>query len=81
MEKRPEGQLDGHLEKQLDGRLERRIAHAAVAGALLLSGLACDNEDQRDVEEGVNQIEKGAEDVVDDADKELDKLDSDGKDD
>ena len=62
---------------------KRRIANAAVAGALLLgsAGLAaCDNEDQKDVEEGVNDVEKGAEDVVNDAEKELDKLDTDGKD-
>ena len=50
-----------------------RLVHAALAGTLLLGagGLAaCDNEDQRDIEE-----------IGDEADKEIDKLDEDGKDD
>lgn len=50
-----------------------RFVNAALAGALLLgsTGLAaCDREDEQDAEE-----------IIDDADKELDKLDTDGKDD
>ena len=52
---------------------KRRLVSAALAGSVLFgsAGLAaCDREDQQDVEE-----------TVEDADKELDKLDTDGKDD
>jgi hypothetical protein len=42
---------------------------------------ACDNEDMRDVEEGVNDAERGVEDAVDEADDAIDKADTDGKDD
>jgi hypothetical protein len=51
----------------------RRAAPALLAGSLLIGAggmVACDNEDKKDAEE-----------IVNDADKELDKLDSDGKDD
>ena len=53
--------------------LGRKLARLACAGMLLfgVAGLAaCDNEDQRDVQE-----------VGEEADKQLDKLDNDGKDD
>ena len=60
--------------------IRRRITATALAGALLLAPVACDNEDQRDLEEGVNDVEKGAEDIVNDAEKELDQIDTDGKD-
>lgn len=58
--------------------------------ALLMTGLvavasptfvACDNEDMRDIEEGVNDAERGVEDAVDEADDAVDKADTDGKDD
>ncbi len=42
---------------------------------------ACDNEDMRDIEEGVNDAEEGVEDAVKDADEAIDKADTDGKDD
>lgn len=42
---------------------------------------ACDNEDVRDIEEGVNEAEQGVEDAVDDAEDAIDKADTDGKDD
>jgi hypothetical protein len=51
----------------------RRVASALTAASLLMGAgslAACDREDRKDVEEGVNEV-----------DKELDKLDSDGKDD
>ena len=50
-----------------------RMASAAMAATLLLGGgslAACDNEDQKDVQE-----------VGDEAEKDLDNLDKDGKDD
>ena len=50
----------------------QRILRAALAASLLVGAgglVACDNEDQRDVQE-----------IGEDVDKELDKLDSDGKD-
>ena len=62
----------------------RRIVNAALAGTLLLgsAGLAaCDNEDQKDVEEVGNDVQEGAEDAVNDAEKEIDQQDKDGKDD
>lgn len=49
------------------------LVRAAMVGALLLGAggvAACDNEDQRDIQE-----------IGEEADKELDKLDNDGKDD
>ena len=62
----------------------RKMVNVALAGALALAPLglgACDNEDQKDVEEVGNEIEKGAEDAANEAEKEVDKLDDDGKDD
>lgn len=52
--------------------MRERLARSAVAIAVVLSmgATACDREDQRDVEEVGNDIEKG-----------VDDLDSDGKDD
>ena len=52
--------------------MRERLLRLGVAACLLVpaGAIACDKEDQRDIEEGVN-----------DADKEIDKLDSDGKDD
>lgn len=67
----------GYIAEELDEEgvavEKRRLAAITLAGALLLSPgalAACDREDQKDVEE-----------TVEDADKELDKLDTDGKDD
>jgi hypothetical protein len=53
--------------------MNKKLASAALAGGLMLSafsGVACDNEDEKDIEEVGNNVEEG----VDDAD-------SDGKDD
>ena len=52
--------------------MARRIPSALVAAVLMLgaTGVACDKEDRQDVKE-----------VGNDVDKEVDKLDSDGKDD
>ena len=52
--------------------MARKIPSALVAAVLMLSGagVACDKEDKQDVKEVGNDVEK-----------EVDKLDSDGKDD
>jgi len=52
-------------------RTRRRVAHLTLAAALLVApGLAaCDREDQRDVEEEVENL-----------DQQVDQLDTDGKD-
>ena len=47
-----------------------RIGLALCLSIPLAAGVACDREDERDIQEGVN-----------DADKQIDKLDNDGKDD
>ena len=62
----------------------RRIASAALAAALVVpSGalVACDAEDRRDVEEGVNNVKDKAKDVAEEAEKRADQADTDGKDD
>ncbi len=49
----------------------RKFAAACSAALMLSLGVAaCDREDARDVREGINDVEKG-----------VDELDSDGKDD
>ena len=60
------------VERRASMRKERFVGSALAAVVLLgSSGLvACDKEDRKDVEE-----------ITNDADKELDNLDSDGKDD
>ena len=52
--------------------MKEKLLRLGLAGLLLLpaGAIACDKEDQKDVEE-----------VGDDIDKEVDQLDSDGKDD
>ena len=53
--------------------VRNRVARFVLAAMLLAPGAtlaACDREDARDVQEGVN-----------DADRQIDKLDTDGKDD
>lgn len=43
---------------------------------------ACDREDRKDIEEGVNQVEEGAEDLGNEVEKGIDQnIDTDGKDD
>ncbi len=62
--------------------MRRRVAPAVVAGMIALSGLgvACDREDVRDVEEGVNDVRRGAEEVGEEVEQEIDEADTDGKD-
>lgn len=52
--------------------MRNKLAPALVAAALLIgaTGVACDKEDNKDVREVGNDVEKG-----------VDELDSDGKDD
>ena len=53
--------------------MNKKLASFALSGTLalsVLSGVACDKEDQKDVEE-----------IGDNIDKEVDNLDDDGKDD
>ena len=61
-------------------RIARLLLAALVGSASLVLG-ACDNEDMRDVEEGVNDVERGVEDAVEDAEDAVDEADTDGKDD
>ena len=53
----------------------------ALVGFASPALVSCDNEDMRDVEEGVNDVERGVEDAVEDAEDAVDKADTDGKDD
>jgi hypothetical protein len=50
--------------------MNRKILSVMVAAGVLLGGVACDKEDERDVQEVGNEVEKG-----------VDELDNDGKDD
>ena len=61
-------------------RLVRLLLTALIGSASLVLG-ACDNEDARDIEEGVNDVERGVEDAVEDAEDAVDEADTDGKDD
>ena len=64
--------------------MRRSIASTALAATLLLPAgalVACDAEDRRDVEEGVNNVKKKAEDVANEVEKRADQADTDGKDD
>ncbi len=63
--------------------MRRRLLAAATAASLALggAGLACDREDVQDVEEGVENVEKGVEEVGEEVEKQVDKADTDGKDD
>lgn len=65
--------------------LKKRFAAGGVAVALLASSgslIACDREDQRDVEEGVNDVREGVEEGVNEVEKEVDEnVDTDGQDD
>lgn len=57
------------------------LAFTMVAG-LSFSGVACDKEDARDVQEFGEDVEKGVEDVGEDVEKSFDEdVDTDGKDD
>ena len=61
--------------------MRERLARIALALAVVLGmgvTAACDQEDRRDVEEGVNEVEKGAEEVEEGID---DEVDTDGQDD
>jgi hypothetical protein len=55
-----------------------------VAAALVLPAsalVACDAEDRRDVEEGVNNVKQKAKDAAEEVEKRADQADTDGKDD
>lgn len=59
-----------------------RIALALVLSLGAPAGLvACDPEDQKDIEEGVNDVQKGVEEGAEEVEKEIDEADTDGKDD
>lgn len=63
---------------------KRRVAAATFVALLGLSPalVACDKEDRKDIEEGVNDVEEGAEKVRKDVEEGLDEnVDTDGKDD
>ena len=60
----------------------RKIAAVAVALSLSVPVLgACDREDARDVEEGVNDLENEVEEGASELEEEIDDADSDGQDD
>jgi hypothetical protein len=65
--------------------MRERIVRGAFAGLLLLgslTGVACDKEDKRDAEQFGNQVEKGAEELGEEAENTIDNnIDTDGKDD
>ena len=71
--------------------LRSRAVAGLMSGFLVFGGgalTACDPEDNRDLREGVNEAEDAAEDAADEAEKagkklenEVDKADTDGKDD
>ena len=63
---------------------KRRAAALMMVGLLGLSpaAVACDKEDEKDIQEGVNDVEEGAEEVGEDIEKGIDEnVDTDGKDD
>lgn len=63
--------------------MRSRLMPVVLAGCLSLGGVgvACDREDVRDVKEGVKDVKEGAEDVGNEVEKQIDKMDKDGKDD
>ena len=64
--------------------MRHRIASTALAAALIVPTgvlVACDAEDRRDVEEGVNDVKQKAKKIGKDLEKRADQADSDGKDD
>ncbi len=61
--------------------MREQFAAGFLAGLLVFSGVACDREDQRDVEEIGNEIQEGVEDVGEEVEQEIDEADKDGKDD
>jgi hypothetical protein len=62
-----------------------RLAAGVIAAALMASSgslIACDREDQRDVQEGVNEVKEGVEEGVNELEEEVDEnVDTDGQDD
>ncbi len=63
--------------------MRQRAARAALAVAIVLSmGVtACDREDERDLREVGDEVEKGAESVGQEVEEGVDELDTDGQDD
>jgi hypothetical protein len=74
-----------------DGRSEEVHMHCRRTGAIALVALiglsapslvACDKEDKKDLQEGVNDVEQGAKKVGNEIEKGIDNtIDTDGKDD
>ena len=62
-------------------RKSAALALSILLGVAAPTLVACDNEDMRDVEEGVNEVEEGAEDAGKEVEDAVDDADSDGKDD
>lgn len=64
--------------------MRQRVMRLGLAVALSLGTpmlAACDPEDMRDVEEGVNEVEEGVEKGAKEVEEEIDEADTDGKDD
>ena len=61
-----------------------KIAALFLTSLMVFSGglVACDREDERDLREGVNQVEKAGKEAAEDAENVVDEeVDTDGKDD
>jgi hypothetical protein len=61
-----------------------KIAAAGLTVLMIFSGglVACDPEDEADIREGVNQVEKAGKEAAEDAEEAVDEeVDTDGKDD
>lgn len=61
------------------GVIRLGLAAALALGAPMLA--ACDSEDMKDIEQGVNEAEEGVEKGAKEVEDKVDELDSDGKDD
>ncbi len=61
----------------------KRWPITATAALVLVFGMgtACDREDVRDVKEGVREVEEDAEEFGEEVEEQIDKMDTDGKDD
>ena len=61
----------------------RRLPAVLLAAVLGLASplVACDREDERDVQEGINDVQEGVEDGAEEVEDAVDDADTDGKDD
>lgn len=64
----------------MHGRRTSALMLAAVLG-LASPLVACDREDQRDIEEGVNDVQEGVEEGANEVEDAVDDADTDGQDD